>query len=89
MALYNTPLSTYVKSRFSAVLQAIGVLVNPILTTLMTAQGNVDVKEVPLAALKMATATMDVRTTGGGPRVTNNAIAPREISVRETQDVQV
>ena len=65
--------------------QITGVSATPMLTR-MTAQSSVTytVKVALIAVLRMATATMDVRATGGGPRVTNNATAPRERSVRET-----
>ena len=60
-----------------------GVSPTPMLTG-MTAQSSVTVKVTPIVVLRMATGTMDVRTTCGGPRVINSTIAPRERSVRET-----
>ena len=50
----------------------------------MTAQSSVTVKVVPIAGLRMASATAVVRIPGGGPHVTDHVTAPLKGSAIQT-----
>ena len=78
--LHNAALSTCVRLRFTVAPKATGELLNRTPTP-KTARCNVTAKMVPLAVLKMVTATMVVRTPGGVLPVINNVTAPREMFV--------